>query len=151
MTLGSSQAAEEAVDFETPETSPQAQTHAQRAKSVPSAFPAALPLPPSGEPDCDSPSRPELVRAWLLVRVTAVREREINLIHGPPASLAAMHARHQQAAAHWQSGLIRGLRTGWGWLHTAIYAQLLALADATFSPAGALLAVLFLLALIYWL
>jgi hypothetical protein len=95
--------------------------------------------------------RPELVRAWLLGHLKPVLARDLDLIHGPPASIGALHARHAQAAAHWKSPVPHALRTVWGWLHTAAYAQLLAVADATFSPAGAVLAVLLILACWHWL
>ena len=150
--------AEEAAESETPETSPEAQTHAQRARSVPNALPAALPLPLAGEPEGDSPWSPEAVRARAEAALAPVvafgrrlLDRELDLIHGPPPSIPAMHARHQAAAGHWNGAAFRGARTGWGWLHTAIATVLYALLDAVFSPAGAIIAALFLLALFNWL
>jgi hypothetical protein len=91
------------------------------------------------------------VRAWLLRRAEAVKARELDLIHGPPPSLGAMHERHRVAASHWHSPLLRGVRSAYGGLHTAAYAQLLALGDATFSPAGLILTALLIYLLIYWL
>lgn len=116
-----------------------------------SSLPTALPLSHPADTDSDETAWPELVRAWLAGRLSKLGQHPLDLIHGPPASIGAMHARHQQAAAHWKSPAARGLRTAWGWLHTAVYAAWITLMDATFSPAGALLAVLFVLTLIYWL
>jgi hypothetical protein len=138
---------EEAVAPAAPELAPTRGEAPRRASSLPSELPTAQPPVTEG----DAASRPELVRAWLLSRVSAVKSRELDLIHGPPASLKAMHVRHQVAAAHWKSPVPRNLRVVWGWLHTAAYALLLALMDAAFSPAGAVLAVLALLTLVYWL
>jgi hypothetical protein len=138
---------EEAVEQAAPESVPTQAEARGRASSVPTALPTAQPA----DTDSDSPGRPELVRAWLLMRASAVKDRPLDLIHGPPATIGALHARHAQAAAHWKSPVPRSLRTAWGWLHTAVYAQLLVLADAMFSPAGAVLAVLFILACWHWL
>jgi hypothetical protein len=118
-----------------------------RASSIPTAFP--LPLDP--ETGTGARWSPEVVRAWLLGRVEAVKARELDLIHGPPTSVAAMHERHRVAASHWRSPLLRGARSAYGALHTAIYAQLLALGDATFSPAGLILSALLVYLLVYWL
>jgi hypothetical protein len=120
---------------------------AQRARSVPTA----LPLPPVEVTERDVLAVPKLVRTWLLEHARAFGAREFDLIHGPPATLGGWHARHQQAAEHWQWAPARVLRQAWGLLHTAITAGCYVLADATFSPAGALLAVLSLLVWHYWL
>lgn len=146
MTLSSEAVREEAVEPD-PGTSPQAQAHAQRATSVPTA----LPLPPVTDTPDDRWPAPDAVRAWLLSRLEAARKRELDLVHGPPGSLGSIHARHQRAAAHWNGALPRNLRLGWGALHTAIAAVLYAALDAAFSPAGALLAVLFIIACWHWL
>lgn len=149
---------EEAVGFDPPETRAEAQTHAQRAKSVPSALPTALPLPDASEPDGDSPSPSEAARARILASLAPViaagrraMDREFDVIHGPPPTLAAMHARHQGAAARWNGAAPKGLRLAWGLLHTAVAAIVYAALDAAFSPAGAILAVLFIFLALNWL
>lgn len=62
-----------------------------------------------------------------------------------------MHKRHQLAASHWNAPVLQKARLGWGLLHTAVAAIVLAALDAAFSPVGALLAVLFILAALNWL
>lgn len=78
-------------------------------------------------------------------------DREFDVIHGPPATLPAIHGRHQAAANRWNAAVPRNLRLAWGLLHTAVAAIVYAALDAAFSPAGALLAVLFILAALNWL
>ncbi len=92
-----------------------------------------------------------MVRARFLGRLERVKARELNLVNGPPSTIAAMHARHAQAAAHWEGALPRRARLAWGWLHTAVFTLVLAGLDAAFSPAGAIIAVLFIYALLHWL
>ena len=92
-----------------------------------------------------------MVRARFLGRLERVKARELNLVNGPPSTIAAMHARHAQAAAHWEGALPRRARLAWGWLHTAVFTLVLAGLDAAFSPVGAVIAVLFIYALLHWL
>jgi len=83
--------------------------------------------------------------------VEAARTRKLDLVHGPPSTIGGLHARHREAAAHWQGALPRRARLAWGWLHTAIATLLYAALDAAFSPVGAVIAVLFIYALLHWL
>lgn len=123
----------------------------RRAGSVPTALPLPPALPPDADTQGDRALSPELVRAWLLKRAEALKARELNLIHGPPPTLGAMHQRHKTAAAHWNGALPRNARLGWGALHTAVAAILYAALDAVFSPAGAVITVLAILIAINWL
>jgi len=149
-------AGEEAVAVSEPELDPMRQC-AQRAKSLTPTAP--LPFPPGvSVTDSDPAARARdavlrlaATRAWLLTRIERAKARELNLVNGPPPSIRQMHARHAAAAGHWQGGFPKGCRLAWGWLHTAVFTLVLAALDAAFSPAGAIIAVLFIYALLHWL
>jgi hypothetical protein len=128
---------------EVPAESPELATmHAGARRHARSVAPA-LPLPEVAEPESDTLSLPELVqmvRSWLRERVSTAAERKLDLIHGPPPTVAALHARHAKAAAHWNGAIPRNLRLLWGLIHTLVTVLAYTAADALFSPAGAILA-----------
>ena len=140
MTAGN--ARQEAVQLpELPLAGPTGQ-NAQRARSLTSAFPAAL--------DGDTPSRAQEAGERLAGWLRRLPERRLDLIHGPPASAAAMHARHGEAAARYEGAIWRRARLAWGLLHTLATVTLLAALDVAFSPLGALAAVVFAFAIWHW-
>lgn len=87
-------------------------------------------VPPSG--DAGSPGRGSAAAAGARLREVASRP----LIHLPAPAMSALWARHQEAAWHWDAGVIRWPRQAWAVMHVAVTGLVYGLLWVTFSPAG---------------
>jgi hypothetical protein len=73
-----------------------------------------------------------------------------SLLHAQPPSLAQTWTRHQQAARHYEAGMIRWPRYAWGGTHVALKAFLHIVEWVTDSPFRFVVAVLLVAACWFW-